>query len=73
MPVSASGEKLARFFECDAHLVFPVDLVGGEGDEPIRLRLRRFEVAPDLITRALERLCVAETARCEPRQTVDPR
>ena len=49
----------------------PVEVVGGEGDEPVRFRVGGGQVAADLLAGAAHRLFIVQAARFEPGQTVD--
>ena len=49
MPTRASGRKARPLLDRDPHLVLPVDVIGGEGDDAKRLGGLRVEGASDRI------------------------
>ena len=67
------GREAGPLLDCDAHLVLPVDVVRGEGGDPVRLGLGGGQVAVRLLTRTAHRFAVVEAARFQPGQAVDAR
>jgi len=64
MPVSASGAQARALLDRDAHLVLPVDVVGGRGDEAERFLLFRYSSIHWLSNQARRRQSARQSAEC---------
>ena len=73
MPVSASGERLARSSMASAQLVFPIELVGREGDEAALERRLGVERAGRCAPSSAATGAVAAEARRRAASAVDHR